>query len=218
MRNSNCLAIAPTATIANIVGVSASIEPTYQNLFVKSNLSGEFTVVNDYLVARPEARRPVGRGDDRRPQVLRRQPRAHRPRAGRPAPALCHRVRGRAEVAGRVRGAAPEMDRPVAVAQHLHGRRLGQEARRDLQARLDPRPEDHLLPARAGRDARREVDEQGGRAQRGFDGKRRAAPRCARSTSPTARHASDHPRQPQLRRAVHGTAVVGAEGRRACTP
>jgi ribonucleoside-diphosphate reductase alpha chain len=51
MRNSNCLAIAPTATIANIVGVSASIEPTYQNLFVKSNLSGEFTVVNDYLVA-----------------------------------------------------------------------------------------------------------------------------------------------------------------------
>jgi len=51
MRNSNCVAIAPTATIANIVGVSASIEPTYQNLFVKSNLSGEFTVVNEYLVA-----------------------------------------------------------------------------------------------------------------------------------------------------------------------
>ncbi|WP_246120872.1 ribonucleoside-diphosphate reductase subunit alpha [Chitinolyticbacter meiyuanensis] len=50
MRNSNCLAIAPTATIANIVGVSASIEPTYQNLFVKSNLSGEFTVINEYLV------------------------------------------------------------------------------------------------------------------------------------------------------------------------
>ncbi|MCA1925097.1 MAG: ribonucleoside-diphosphate reductase subunit alpha [Thiobacillus sp.] len=51
MRNSNCLAIAPTATIANIVGVSASIEPTYQNLYVKSNLSGEFTVTNKYLVA-----------------------------------------------------------------------------------------------------------------------------------------------------------------------
>ncbi|XZG69080.1 ribonucleoside-diphosphate reductase subunit alpha [Chitinibacteraceae bacterium HSL-7] len=50
MRNSNCLAIAPTATIANIVGVSASIEPTYQNLFVKSNLSGEFTVINEHLV------------------------------------------------------------------------------------------------------------------------------------------------------------------------
>ena len=50
MRNSNCVAIAPTATISNIVGVSASIEPTYQNLFVKSNLSGEFTVINEYLV------------------------------------------------------------------------------------------------------------------------------------------------------------------------
>jgi ribonucleoside-diphosphate reductase alpha chain len=50
MRNSNVLAIAPTATIANIVGVSQSIEPTYQNLYVKSNLSGEFTVVNPYLV------------------------------------------------------------------------------------------------------------------------------------------------------------------------
>jgi len=51
MRNSNCIAIAPTATIANIVGVSASLEPTYQNLYVKSNLSGEFTVTNEYLVA-----------------------------------------------------------------------------------------------------------------------------------------------------------------------
>ncbi len=50
MRNSNTMAIAPTATIANITGVSQSIEPTYQNLYVKSNLSGEFTVINDYLV------------------------------------------------------------------------------------------------------------------------------------------------------------------------
>ncbi|SDY56708.1 ribonucleoside-diphosphate reductase alpha chain [Nitrosomonas sp. Nm33] len=50
MRNSNCLAIAPTATISNIVGISASIEPTYQNLYVKSNLSGEFTIANKWLV------------------------------------------------------------------------------------------------------------------------------------------------------------------------
>lgn len=50
MRNSNCVAIAPTATISNIIGVSACIEPTYQNLYVKSNLSGEFTVINQYLV------------------------------------------------------------------------------------------------------------------------------------------------------------------------
>jgi len=50
MRNSNTMAIAPTATISNICGVSQSIEPTYQNLFVKSNLSGEFTMINPYLV------------------------------------------------------------------------------------------------------------------------------------------------------------------------
>src|SRR5687767_7879859 len=50
MRNSNCVAIAPTATISNIIGVSASIEPEYQNIYVKSNLSGEFTVVNEQLV------------------------------------------------------------------------------------------------------------------------------------------------------------------------
>ena len=50
MRNSNCVAIAPTATISNIIGVDASIEPCFGNLSVKSNLSGEFTVVNEYLV------------------------------------------------------------------------------------------------------------------------------------------------------------------------
>ncbi|PHS75503.1 MAG: ribonucleoside-diphosphate reductase subunit alpha [Porticoccus sp.] len=50
MRNSNVMAIAPTATISNIIGVSQSIEPTFQNLFVKSNLSGEFTVINPWLV------------------------------------------------------------------------------------------------------------------------------------------------------------------------
>jgi ribonucleoside-diphosphate reductase alpha chain len=50
MRNSNCVAIAPTATISNIVGVDASIEPCFGNLSVKSNLSGEFTIVNEYLV------------------------------------------------------------------------------------------------------------------------------------------------------------------------
>jgi ribonucleoside-diphosphate reductase alpha chain len=50
MRNSNCLAIAPTATISNIISVSASIEPAFKNLYVKSNLSGEFTMANEYLV------------------------------------------------------------------------------------------------------------------------------------------------------------------------
>jgi ribonucleoside-diphosphate reductase alpha chain len=50
MRNSNCVAIAPTATISNIIGVDASIEPCFGNLSVKSNLSGEFTIINHYLV------------------------------------------------------------------------------------------------------------------------------------------------------------------------
>ncbi|PWQ96901.1 ribonucleoside-diphosphate reductase subunit alpha [Leucothrix pacifica] len=61
MRNSNVMAIAPTATISNICGVSQSIEPTYQNLFVKSNLSGEFTVVNPYMV---EELKSLGLWDD----------------------------------------------------------------------------------------------------------------------------------------------------------
>jgi ribonucleoside-diphosphate reductase alpha chain len=56
MRNSNVMAIAPTATISNICGVSQSIEPTYSNLFVKSNMSGEFTVANPYLVSDLKAR------------------------------------------------------------------------------------------------------------------------------------------------------------------
>lgn len=50
MRNSNCVAIAPTATISNIIGVDASIEPCFGNLSVKSNLSGEFTIISSYLV------------------------------------------------------------------------------------------------------------------------------------------------------------------------
>lgn len=56
MRNSNCMAIAPTATISNICGVSQSIEPAYQNLYVKSNMSGDFTVVNAALVHDLKAR------------------------------------------------------------------------------------------------------------------------------------------------------------------
>ena len=117
MRNSNCLAIAPTATIANIIGVSPSIEPTYQNLYVKSNLSGEFTVVNEYLVADLKA---AGLWDevmiadlkyfdgnldriDRAPAELRRL--------------YADGVRGRSVVAGRGGSAAAEVDRPVPVAQ-----------------------------------------------------------------------------------------------------
>src|SRR6185295_4190303 len=81
-------------------------------------------------------------------------------------------------MAGRGGRAPAEMERPVAVAQHLHGGRLGQEARRDLQARLAARPEDHLLPALDGRDARREVDQQGRRAQRRVELGRAVLERC----------------------------------------
>ena len=63
IRNSNVMAIAPTATIANITGVSQSIEPTYQNLFVKSNLSGEFTVVNPYLIEELKKEGSMGRSN-----------------------------------------------------------------------------------------------------------------------------------------------------------
>ena len=167
MRNSNCVAIAPTATISNIVGVSASIEPSFGNLSVKSNLSGEFTIVNEYLV---RDLKKVGLWDevmvmdlkhfDGSLQRIDRVP-------ARPQGAVRDRVRDRDAVAGRGGGAAPEVDRPGAVAQHLHGRRLGQEARRDLQARLAARPEDDLLPAHPERDQRREVDGEVGHAQRG---------------------------------------------------
>ena len=73
MRNSNVMAIAPTATISNIVGVSQSIEPTYKNLFVKANLSGDFTTVNTLSRRGLEEARPVGRGDGGRSEVLRRR-------------------------------------------------------------------------------------------------------------------------------------------------
>ena len=65
MRNSNVIAIAPTATISNIMGSSPCIEPTYKNLFVKSNLSGDFMVLNRFPRKRLEERRPLGQGNVR---------------------------------------------------------------------------------------------------------------------------------------------------------
>jgi ribonucleoside-diphosphate reductase alpha chain len=67
MRNSNVLAIAPTATISNIMGSSPCIEPTYKNIFVKSNLSGEFVVLNAHLVR--ELKRRQLWNDDVRDQL-----------------------------------------------------------------------------------------------------------------------------------------------------
>ena len=83
-----------------------------------------------------------------------------------------------ADVDRRSRRAPPEVDRPGAEPQHLHGRRVGQEARRDLQARVGARPQDHVLPAHAGGDVGREVDRPGRRAERGVGvGRRRRVPR-----------------------------------------
>ncbi len=136
------------------------IEPTYQNLYVKSNLSGEFTVVNEFLV---RDLKQAGLWDEVMIADLKyfdgNLARIDRAPAG-PAQPLRDGLRDRAAVAGRGGRAAPEVGRPVAVAQHLHGGRFGQEARRHLQARLAARTQDHLLPAHHGRDPRREVDHQ----------------------------------------------------------
>jgi ribonucleoside-diphosphate reductase alpha chain len=125
MRNSNVMAIAPTATIANITGVSQSIEPTYQNLYVKSNLSGEFTVVNPYLGSRPQGRRALGQGHGQRPQVLRRQPPGNRPRARGPEGPLRYGLRSGAAVAGGSGLAPAEVARPGPIPEPVHQGRVG---------------------------------------------------------------------------------------------
>ena len=172
MRNSNCVAIAPTATISNIIGVDASIEPCFGNLSVKSNLSGEFTVINHYLVRDLKRPRPLGRGhgdptsstSTARSRTIDRVPARPQARSTPPSFEIDDHL------AHPGRRPPPEVDRPGPVAEHLHGRRLGQEARRHLQAGLGARAEDHLLPAHAERDARREVDGAIGSPQRGVLG------------------------------------------------
>ena len=132
MRNSNTMAIAPTATISNICGVTQSIEPTYQNLFVKSNMSGDFTVVNAFLVRDLKAR---GLWDEVMVSDLkyfdgsarRDRPRSRRPQGSSTPPRS--RSKRLADRGGR---AAAEMDRPGAVAQPLHRQAQWQEARRAL--------------------------------------------------------------------------------------
>ncbi len=139
MRNSNTMAIAPTATISNICGVSQSIEPAYQNLFVKSNMSGDFTVVNAALVRDLKER---GLWDEVMVSDLKYFDGSvgqHRPHTGRPEGALRDRLRDRGRVADRGGVAAAEVDRPGAVAEPLYGQSVGQEARRALSLRLAAR-------------------------------------------------------------------------------
>jgi ribonucleoside-diphosphate reductase alpha chain len=123
MRNSNCVAIAPTATISNIIGVSACIEPTYQNLYVKSNLSGEFTEINEYLVRDLKLR---GLWDEVMIADLKyfdgslaRMIVFHR------ICAICMRRHLKsAELAGRSSFTSSEMDRSGAIPEYLYGRRI----------------------------------------------------------------------------------------------
>ncbi len=120
MRNSNTLAIAPTATISNICGVTQSIEPTYQNLFVKSNMSGDFTVVNAALVHDLKA---AGLWDEVMISDLKYfdgSARHHRPRPRRAQAPLRHLLRDRADLAHPGRGLPSEVDRSGAVAEPLH--------------------------------------------------------------------------------------------------
>ena len=165
MRNSNVMAIAPTATISNICGVAQSIEPAYQNLYVKSNMSGDFTVVNEFLVRDLKARGlwdevmvndlkyfdgSVG-AIDRVPDDL------------KALYATAFEIDS--SLADRSRVAAAEMDRPVAVAQPLHRQSFRQEARRAVSPGMDARLEDDLLPALAQRHPCREIDVEGHRRQ-----------------------------------------------------
>ena len=158
MRNSNTMAIAPTATIANIQGVSQSIEPLYTNLYVKSNLSGEFTVVNERLV-RDLAQRGLWdaemlddlKYDDGSVQ-------AHRAHPRRDQGALPDRLRDRRHLADRLRRPPPEVDRHGAVAQPLRRRAVRPRPERSLPLRLAAGSQDDLLPPLARRDPEREID------------------------------------------------------------
>ncbi len=211
MRNSNIMAIAPTATISNICGVSQSIEPAYQNLYVKSNMSGDFTVVNAYLVRDLKARGlwdevmvsdlkyfdgSVG-AIDRVPDDLK----------------ALYATAFEIDAAWLIEAAA-RRQKWIDQAQSLNlyiANPERQEARRALPAGLGARPEDDLLPALAQRDACREVDAEGHRRQAQCRASRRdvAAPviACAvsagssrgegvpRSTIPNAKPASKQQEQ-----------------------
>jgi ribonucleoside-diphosphate reductase alpha chain len=153
MRNSNCVAIAPTATISNIIGVDACIEPSFGNLSVKSNLSGEFTVVNEYLV---RDLKKLGLWDDVMVMDLKHYKGSLAP-IDRVPDSLKQLYATAFEIdASWLVEAASRRQKWIDQAQfaeHLHRGCVGQEARRNLQARLAARLEDHLLPAHHGRHA-----------------------------------------------------------------
>lgn len=150
--------------------------------------------------ARPQGPRPVGPGHGQRPEVLRRFRAADRAHPAGPQGPLRHRVRSRDPLDRRSRQPSPEVDRPGPVAEPVHRRRLGQEARRDLPHGLVPRPEDHLLPPCPGCHQHREVHHQHRQAQRRVGRwQRRPASRPGRRAEAGAGAAGMQHRQPRLR-------------------
>lgn len=194
------MAIAPTATIANITGVSQSIEPTYQNLYVKSNLSGEFTVINPYLVRDLKARGlwdPVMVNDlkyyDGSVQQIERIPQDLKDLY---ATAFEVETRWIVEAASR-------RQKWIDQAQSLNLYIAGASGKKlDVTYRMGlvPRPEDHLLPPCPGRHQHREVHHQHRQAQRRVGRwQRRPASRPGRRAEAGTGAAGMQHRQPRLR-------------------
>ena len=172
LRNSLLIAIAPTATIASIAGCYECIEPQVSNLFKRETMSGEFLQINTALVAElkahgrwnPEVREEIKRaeGSVQGITALPRGDQAAVPHRLGAAPAGADRP-------GRRPGA---VHRPEPVAQLVHGRADHRQALLDVPARLEERPEDHLLPALAARHPHPAGDRRG----RGAPTRRRGRP------------------------------------------
>jgi hypothetical protein len=194
------MAIAPTATIANITGVSQSIEPTYQNLYVKSNLSGEFTVVNPFMVRdlkRLDLWDKVMVNDlkyyDGSLQQIERVPEE-----------LKHLYATAFEVEPRwLVDSASRRQKWIDQAQSLNLYIAGANGKKlDITYRMAwlRGPEDHLLPARAGRHQHREVDRRPRPAERRGDERRPGAGRrSGHGRWPGRRAAGLLHRRPRLR-------------------
>jgi ribonucleoside-diphosphate reductase alpha chain len=150
MRNSNCLAIAPTATISNITATSPCIEPTYKNLFVKSNLSRRVHRSESLPREGPQGPRSLGSGHDRQPEVLRWRVEGHRAHSGRPEGEVPHGVRHRCQVDPRCGGAPPEVDRPGAIGEPLDQDARSQDAESHVPPCVARGTQDHLLSPQPG--------------------------------------------------------------------
>src|SRR5262245_8410519 len=156
MRNSNVMAIAPTATISNIVGVAQSIEPAFRNLFVKANMSGDFTVVNPFLVRDLKAH---GLWDEVMISDLKYFDGSLGPIDRAPADLKAlYATADRCTLARGSSCASAEMDRPGAVVEPVPRRAQRAKARCSLPPRLGARPQDDLLSSHPVGDPCGEID------------------------------------------------------------